>query len=60
MKITPKPISLFAYQILVQLPPTSNHLHWTIILCLEIRPSQVVLVVKNLPANAGDIETWVR
>ena len=60
MKITPKPVLLFVYQILVQLPPTSNHLNWNIILYLEIRPSQVVLVVKNLPANAGDIETWVR
>ena len=64
MKITPKPVLLFAYQILVQLPPTSNHLHWNIILYLEIRPSQVVLVVKmvaqmvkNPPAMR---ETWVR
>ena len=24
-----------------------------------VRASQVVLVVKNLPANVGDIETWV-
>ena len=24
------------------------------------RASQMVLVVKNLPANAGDIESWVQ
>ena len=35
-------------------------LAWGLLWCRPLRASQVALVVKNLPADAGDVETWIQ